>query len=167
MIAATEADWKLLTDLLEERFGLSFSGARQDILEGRLRPRLATLHLDGVRAYYHYLRAHPGSAQEFEELTTRITNNETYFFREAAHFNAIIEHVVPQLGSPLRVEPWRILCAACSSGEEPYSLAIRLDRCRPGTLRGALADRCLRPQPAQDRTRPPRHLRRAVVPRHR
>jgi chemotaxis protein methyltransferase CheR len=126
MIPATEADWKLLTDLLEDRFGLNFSGSRQDILAGRLRPRLETLHLDGVRAYYHYLRAHPGSEQEYGELATRLTNNETYFFREAAHFDAIIQHVVPQLGSPLRVTPWRILCAACSSGEEPYSLAIRL-----------------------------------------
>jgi chemotaxis protein methyltransferase CheR len=126
MTPATEADWKLLTDLLEERFGLRFSGARQDILAGRLRPRLEALHLDGIRAYYHYLRAHPSSEQEFAELTTRITNNETYFFRETAHFDAIIQQVVPQLGSPLRAHPWRILCAACSSGEEPYSLAIRL-----------------------------------------
>jgi chemotaxis protein methyltransferase CheR len=126
MSSATEADWKLLTDLIEERFGLSFAGARQDILEGRLRPRLDALRLDGVRAYYHYLRAHPSSEEEFRELSRRITNNETYFFRESAHFEAIVNVVVPELGPLLRSRPLRILSAACSSGEEPYSLAVRL-----------------------------------------
>ena len=77
MTPATEADWKLLTDLIEERFGLSFAGSRQEILEGRLRPRMEALRLDGIRAYYHYLRAHPSSEDEFRELTCRITNNET------------------------------------------------------------------------------------------
>jgi chemotaxis protein methyltransferase CheR len=126
MIPGTPADWKLLTDLLEERFGLCFAAGRQEILEGRLRPRLAALHLDDIRAYYHYLRAHPEREAEFVELTLRITNNETYFFREAAHFDAIVERVIPELAPGLDGRPLRLLSAACSSGEEPYSLAIRL-----------------------------------------
>lgn len=126
MIAGTEADWKLLTDLLEERFGLSFTGPRQEILEGRLRPRLDALRLDDIRAYYHFLRAHPGREEEFGELSRRITNNETYFFRETAHFDAILEHVIPERRETRGARSLRILCAACSSGEEPYSLAIRL-----------------------------------------
>jgi chemotaxis protein methyltransferase CheR len=126
MIPASEADWKLLADLLEGRFGLSFAGARRDILEGRLQQRLEELRLDGIRAYYHYLSAHPCRELEFGELTRRITNNETYFFREAAHFDVILEHVVPELRAAQPNPRLRILCAACSSGEEPYSLAIRL-----------------------------------------
>lgn len=126
MIAGTEADWKLLTDLIEERFGLCFRGSRQEILEGRLLPRLDALRLDGLRAYYHYLRAHPCREVEFGELARRITNNETYFFRETAHFDAILQHLLPEFRSHLDGRPLRILSAACSSGEEPYSLAIRL-----------------------------------------
>lgn len=126
MIDATVADWKLLTDLLEDRFGLNFAGARQELLEGRLRPRLEALHLDSLRAYYHFLRAHPAREEEFTELSRRITNNETYFFRETAHFEAILSRIIPALGPELRSRPLRILSAACSSGEEPYSLAIRL-----------------------------------------
>jgi len=126
MTLASEADWKLLTDLLEDRFGLSFAGARQEILEGRLRPRLAALHLDGIRDYYHFLSAHPSREEEFGELSRRITNNETYFFRETAHFDAIVDHLMPAFRATLRTQPVRILSAACSSGEEPYSLAIRL-----------------------------------------
>jgi chemotaxis protein methyltransferase CheR len=126
MIDATSADWKLLTDLLEERFGLNFTGARQELLEGRLRPRLEALHLDGMRAYYHFLRAHPAREDEFVELSRRLTNNETYFFREPGHFDAIVQRIVPELGPELRARPLRILSAACSSGEEPYSLSVRL-----------------------------------------
>ena len=126
MSPATESDWKLLTDLLEARFGLSFAGARQDILEGRLRPRLDALHLDGIRAYYHYLHAHPSREDEFAELARRITNNETYFFREAAHFEAIVQHVVPELKDRCPSRALRLLSAACSSGEEPYSLSMAL-----------------------------------------
>jgi chemotaxis protein methyltransferase CheR len=121
---ATEADWKLLTDLLVERFGLAFSGTRREILAGRLQARLDALHLDGVREYYHFLRFHPAREEELGELSRRITNNETYFFREVAQLDAIAEAVVPQLDR--RGRPVRILSAGCSSGEEPYSLAIRL-----------------------------------------
>ena len=126
MIDATIAEWKLLTDLLEERFGLNFTGARQELLAGRLRPRLEALHLDSLRAYYHFLRAHPAREDEFTELSRRLTNNETYFFRESAHFDAIVQRIVPEFGRELRARPLRLLSAACSSGEEPYSLAIRL-----------------------------------------
>lgn len=126
MIDATSPDWKLLTDLLEERFGLNFAGGRQELLEGRLRPRLEALRLDSLRAYYHFLRAHPAREEEFTELSRRLTNNETYFFRESTHFDAIIHRVVPELGPELRTRPMRLLSAACSSGEEPYSLSIRM-----------------------------------------
>lgn len=126
MTTATEADWKLLSDLLAERFGLSFSGARQEILETRLRSRLEALHLEDARAYYHYLRFHPGRDGEFEELTRRLTNNETYFFRETAQLDAIVNKVVPELAPERRGTPIRVLSAGCSSGEEPYSLAVRM-----------------------------------------
>lgn len=126
MIEASGADWKLLTDLLQERFGLHYAEGREEILAARLRPRLEALHLDDLRAYYHFLRAHPAREEEFTELTRRITNNETYFFREPAHFDAITGQIVPAFGGELRHRPLKILSAACSSGEEPYSLSIRL-----------------------------------------
>lgn len=126
MTFATEADWKLLTDLLAERFGLGFGSGRQDILEARLKPRISALHLDGVRAYYHFLSCHPAREEEFAELARRLTNNETYFFREPAQFDAIVEQVIPALAPRGNGRPLRILSAGCSSGEEPYSLAVRL-----------------------------------------
>ena len=126
MSEATDTDWKLVTDLLAERFGLNFAGGREEILGARLRPRLDALHLDGLREYYHYLCLHPGREEEFTELSRRVTNNETYFFREEAQFDVILQRLLPEYADLMRQRPLRILSAACSSGEEPYSLSIRL-----------------------------------------
>jgi chemotaxis protein methyltransferase CheR len=117
---------KLLTDLIEERFGLAFQGIRLEILESRLRPRLRELHLAGVRDYYQYLRFHPERESELARLPAMVTNNETYFFRETHQFDLLLHHVIPERRPALRDRPLRILSAGCSSGEEPYSLSIAL-----------------------------------------
>jgi len=123
---AVEAEWRLLTGLIESRFGLCFPGIRREILESRLRDRLQELHLESYHEYYRYLRAHPQREAEFGQLACRITNNETYFFREAHHFEVLTREIVPPLLPQLRSRPLRLLSAGCSSGEEAYSLAITL-----------------------------------------
>jgi chemotaxis protein methyltransferase CheR len=120
------AEWKLLTDVIQDRFGLTFSGVRCEILEARLRPRMRALHLPELRDYYHYLRFHPDSDAEFDRLAPLITNNETYFFREAHHFDILVRHVIPERREALRTRPLRLLSAGCSSGEEAYSIVIAL-----------------------------------------
>jgi chemotaxis protein methyltransferase CheR len=84
------------------------------------------LRLDSPRAYYEYLRFHPKRDAEFDRLPALITNNETYFFRETRQFEILIEHVVPERRAAAPLRPLRLLSAGCSSGEEPYSLAIAL-----------------------------------------
>lgn len=118
------ADWKLLTDLIQSHFGLSFEGIRREILQSRLGPRLRALHLDSLREYYLYLRFHPAREEELSRLASLITNNETYFFRETHQFDILIRHVLPSLKPNLRGRPLKILCAGCSSGEEAYSMVI-------------------------------------------
>jgi chemotaxis protein methyltransferase CheR len=126
MTAFDAADLKLLTDLIQERFGLTFQGIRQEILASRLRPRLRELHLDSLRDYYTYLRFHPEREAEFGRLPVMVTNNETYFFRETHQFDILISHIIPDRRTSLQGRPLRVLSAGCSSGEEPYSLAITL-----------------------------------------
>ena len=81
MTAFDQAELKLLTDLIQERFGLTFNGIRLEILESRLRPRLRELHLTTLRDYYQYLRFHPDRESEFARLpamvdaTTRPTSS--------------------------------------------------------------------------------------------
>jgi chemotaxis protein methyltransferase CheR len=126
MTAFDRAELKLLTDLIEERFGLTFQGIRLEILESKLRPRLRELHLSTVRDYYQYLRFHPDRESELARLPAMVTNNETYFFRETHQFDLLVSHVLPERRAALRGRPFRVLSAGCSSGEEPYSLSIAL-----------------------------------------
>jgi chemotaxis protein methyltransferase CheR len=120
------ADLKLLGDLIQERFGLTFDGVRQDILGSRLQPRMRELRIETPRAYYEYLRFHPQRDAEFDRLPALVTNNETYFFRETRQFEILIDHVLPERRAAAPSRPLRLLSAGCSSGEEPYSLAIAL-----------------------------------------
>jgi chemotaxis protein methyltransferase CheR len=124
--AFDQAELKLLTDLIEERFGLAFQGIRLEILESKLKPRLRELHLTTVRDYYQYLRFHPDREGELARLPAMVTNNETYFFRETHQFELLVSHVIPERRAALRGRPFRVLSAGCSSGEEPYSLSIAL-----------------------------------------
>lgn len=126
MSAFPAADLKLLGDLIQERFGLTFEGVRQDILASRLGPRLRELHLDSPRAYYEYLRFHPQRDAELDRLPALVTNNETYFFRETRQFEILVDHVVPERRAAAPERPLRLLSAGCSSGEEPYSVGIAL-----------------------------------------
>ena len=127
-VRTDEGELKLLTDLLTERYGLVFEGIRLDHLRSRLVPRLGELHLDSFLEYYHYLSFHPRRDEEHELLRARITNNETYFFRETHQFDVLVKQVIPELALRVHTEdrPLRLLSAACSSGEEPYSLVIAL-----------------------------------------
>jgi chemotaxis protein methyltransferase CheR len=126
MTSAEGNDWKLLSDLIECRFGLVFDGGRRDILDSRLRSRMRELGLGSLREYYLYLRAHHDREAELSRLASLITNNETYFFRETHQFDILIRHVIPPLKESLTGRPIKILCAGCSSGEEAYSLVIAL-----------------------------------------
>jgi chemotaxis protein methyltransferase CheR len=120
------ADLKLLGDLIQERFGLTFDGVRQSILVSRLQPRMRELRLETPRAYYEYLRFHPQRDAELDRLPALVTNNETYFFRETRQFEILVDHVIPAHRAAAPLQPMRFLSAGCSSGEEPYSLAIAL-----------------------------------------
>lgn len=117
-------EWKLLSDLIQTRFGLMFDGARRDILDSRLRTRMRELRVESLREYYLYLRFHPEREAELTRLACLITNNETYFFRETHQFDILIRHVLPPLRPSLKNRPLKILCAGCSSGDEAYSLVI-------------------------------------------
>ncbi len=110
--------------LVKRRCGLVFDQSNIANLADAVVERMALRGLDEVSAYLAYLQRHD---EEFHELVTRLTINETYFFREAEHFRLLTEAVLPPLlrsrSSPASI---RILSAGCSTGEEPYSIAMAL-----------------------------------------
>jgi chemotaxis protein methyltransferase CheR len=113
----------LLNELITAAIGVTFPEHKREMLECRLRPRLQALRLPTYLDYYFLLQA--GSPGEMERLAELVTNNETYFFRETAPFEALFEQALPDL-RPGAATPGalRVLLAGCSSGEEAYTLSI-------------------------------------------
>ena len=115
----SQEEYLLLNELISEQFGITFPEHKRAMLESRLRGRLQTLRLPRFLDYYLQLQRDPNG--ERRKLAELVTNNETYFFREAQQFEALFEETARQ---PVRGRPLRLLCAGCSSGEEAYTLAI-------------------------------------------
>jgi chemotaxis protein methyltransferase CheR len=120
--AMTPEEHLLLNEVIERQFGLSFAPAKKEFLESRLRPRLQSLHLRRFVDYYLLLQV--DLEAELEHLARLITNNETYFFRETYQFEGLFSDGVRELRKAGSQGELRLLCAGCSSGEEPYTLNI-------------------------------------------
>lgn len=123
--AMTDEEFGLFNELMVERFGLHFPEHKKEILESRLAPRLKVLQLHRFMDYYILLKFAGENPDEIERLASLVTNNESYFFRETHQFEALFAHALEDLKARA-VSPGviRILCAGCSSGEEPYTLNI-------------------------------------------
>ena len=120
--AMTPEEHLLLNEVIERQFGLSFAPAKKEFLESRLRPRLMSLHLRRFIDYYLLLQV--DVEPELEHLARLITNNETYFFREVYQFEGLFAEGLAELRQAGWKGELRMLCAGCSSGEEPYTLNI-------------------------------------------
>jgi chemotaxis protein methyltransferase CheR len=120
-----EEDFRLLRDLVHAHCGILFRDDLRYLLERRLWPRLQALGLDGWHGYYRHLRFDPDRAVELEEAVDVLTTNETYFYREPYQLRAFAQEILPSLAAALgRERRLRILSAGCSTGEEPYTIAI-------------------------------------------
>jgi len=122
--AISGEDFRLLRDIVRERFGIYYDDQKQFLLLSRLQTRLSKRSLTNYADYVKFLRFGAEREAEFRDLASVLSNNETYFFRERAQVKALCGNILTELQafSP-RVRVWS---AACSSGEEPYSLAMSL-----------------------------------------
>ena len=123
----SEEEFRLLRDLIHERFGLFFDDNQRASLRTRLAGRLASLDLLSFEDYYHYLRFGPQRGDELQRMVTHLTNNETYFYREMPQLQVFAETVLRETkdaksGGTDRT--LRVLSAGCSTGEEAYTLAM-------------------------------------------
>lgn len=126
-----------LSEIIYKRSGIHFPENKKYVLESRLSARLAELEIDDYDHYLVLLDAGPYQKEEFQEMFNRITINETSFFRNEPQLEAFEKQVLPELLEARKgVKRLRIWSAACSSGEEPYTLAMLVHR----TLGVRLAD---------------------------
>ena len=118
--------FRLLRDQIYKRSGMWFNDSSKYLLQKRLSPRARELNFDTFQKYFYFLQYDPRADAEFDQIFDLVTTNETYFFREPAQLAAFTEEIVPDLLSRKTLKKIRIWSAGCSSGEEPYSLAMLL-----------------------------------------
>ena len=124
----TDSEFNRLRELVYARTGIALSDAKRELVYGRLARRLRKLKLASF-AEYCQLVEQPGS-DEIQELTNAITTNLTSFFREGYHFEQLAAEALPQLESErMATRRLRLWSAGCSTGEEPYSLAVVMREC--------------------------------------
>ena len=118
--------FRLLREQIYKRSGMWFSDSSKYLLQKRLSPRARELNFDSFQKYFYFLQYDPRADAEFDQIFDLVTTNETYFFREPAQLQAFVEEIIPDLLSRKALKKIRIWSAGCSSGEEPYSLAMLL-----------------------------------------
>ncbi|MBF0558867.1 MAG: hypothetical protein HQL08_08815 [Nitrospirae bacterium] len=116
-------DWTLLKDFIKKRCGLSFEDTRTVALEEAVLKRMSDRGMGSLTVYYNYLCE---NGEEFDKLISLLTINETYFLREPVHFDLLVGRIVPELLARKKGDAIRIVCAGCSTGEEPYSIVMSL-----------------------------------------
>jgi chemotaxis protein methyltransferase CheR len=116
------SEYAQISRLAYRHFGLDLRGSRQGLVAARLGKKLRELGLKSFQHYYDYVRADRGGAA-LAGMVDQLTTNHTSFFREPKHFDYLRETVFPTLRARSRIRIWS---AACSSGEEPCSIAMSL-----------------------------------------
>jgi chemotaxis protein methyltransferase CheR len=127
----TPADFDYLRKMLRERSGLVLSAEKQYLAESRLLPLVRRNGLASLAELIGSIRLKP-SSQLATDTVSAMTTNETFFFRDKAPFENFRDHIMPALvGARTREKRIRIWCAAASTGQEPYSLAMMLNEMGP------------------------------------
>lgn len=124
----TEADFQAIVAMVRKSSGIVLTPAKRELVYSRLRRRLRALNLETFVAYRRILDGPDGAAEQVRMINA-ITTNLTGFFREAHHFDYLARELLPAL--PRTNRRLRIWSAGCSSGEEPYTLAMTLRQAMP------------------------------------
>ncbi|UPG84705.1 protein-glutamate O-methyltransferase CheR [Luteibacter aegosomatis] len=119
-----DAEFGFLREFVLQQCGISLGEHKRQLVQGRLLRRLRALNLSGFAAYCDLLRRDPAS--ELGELASCISTNVTSFFREMHHYDLLVDELLPRWFDEKRGGRLRIWSAGCSTGEEPYALAMVL-----------------------------------------
>lgn len=122
----TDSQFDQFRKLIYDASGITFSDTNRSILDSRLKERLREKKLTDVQEYYKIITSDQG---EFKVFLDSITTNLTRFFRNQPHFDALINYVIPHVIENKKKTgdtKIRIWSAGCSTGEEPYTIAMLL-----------------------------------------
>ncbi|MCL2008211.1 MAG: protein-glutamate O-methyltransferase CheR [Treponema sp.] len=123
----TDADFEGYRSIIYDESGITFTATNRSILESRLKERLREKGIDSVKSYLETIKKDQGEMKGFLDS---ITTNLTRFFRNEAHFHALEHFVIPEIMKIKKATgntTIKIWSAGCSTGEEPYTIAILLN----------------------------------------
>jgi chemotaxis protein methyltransferase CheR len=120
----SQSDFTRLREFIYNECGITLADSKKTMLEGRLQKRLRELSLKSFSQYCDYLFSSNGFEKELTDMINQVTTNKTDFFREPAHFDYLTRKALPELGRLKK--SFLVWSAGCSSGEEPYTLAMVL-----------------------------------------
>ncbi|MGP6089519.1 CheR family methyltransferase [Antarctobacter jejuensis] len=133
-IPFSDADFKAIATLAQERFGLSLADSKKPLVYSRLSRRLKSRKISSFPEYLSLL-GQKGEEQERLELISALTTNVTSFFREMHHFDLLRNALATELKDKARTgDRLRFWSAGCSSGQEPYSIAMTILQVIPDAL---------------------------------
>lgn len=122
----SKANFDRLRALVYDESGINLSSDKKTMMEIRLKRRVHSLELSSLDEYCDHVFQPEGRASELIHLIDVITTNKTDFFREPDHFDFLASKALPELAARLGSRKCPIWSAGCSTGEEPYTLAIVL-----------------------------------------
>jgi chemotaxis protein methyltransferase CheR len=127
--AMSEGTFSRLAAFIHRKLGIKMPDVKLTMLQGRLQKRLRQLGISSYDDYAAYLFSEEGLEAELPQLIDAVTTNKTEFFREPKHYDILLNEVLPEMtgahswGMKKRINVWS---AACSTGEEPFTLAMVL-----------------------------------------
>jgi len=124
-VALQDGTFKQLRDFIYEKSGIFISDAKKYLVEKKLATRLQERNLNTFEDYLSLVK-YGTSADELNKLYDAITTNETYFFREPQQLQVCVDNVVPMVLEKKPAKDLKIWSAACSTGEESYTLVMML-----------------------------------------
>ena len=121
-----DADYELFRKVIYDESGITFSATNRSILDSRIKELLRKKNMSTPQEYYALITK---STEEMKEILDSVTTNLTRFFRNQPHFDAFINYVIPQIIEYKKSKnsfdkTIKIWSAGCSTGEEPYTLAM-------------------------------------------
>ncbi|HUI67892.1 MAG TPA: protein-glutamate O-methyltransferase CheR [Nitrospirota bacterium] len=126
----SDREFLLLSEFIHRQCGIKLPPVKKSMLEARLQKRLRSLGITSFREYFELLFESPAGKEELVHMIDSVTTNKTDFFREPVHFSYLAENILPEFMRTEGGGAFMVWSAGCSSGEEPYTLAMVLNEFR-------------------------------------
>lgn len=126
-VRLSAAEFGRLSAFIYKTCGINLSLPKKVLVESRLQKRLAQLRFTSFSAYCDYVMSPGGGKEEVVHLIDAVATNKTDFFREPVHFQFMENDILPSFANEQTSRTFKVWSSACSTGEEPYTIAMVLD----------------------------------------